>query len=113
MNITENLKKGVLEILILSLLNDEDMYGYQLTHEMERRSNGEFFTTPGSLYPMLYRLGEEGCITDHQEKSGKRRVRIYYHLEEKGREHLQNLLAEYKRVSQSIETILGTCENLK
>lgn len=101
----------MLEILTLSLLNCEDMYGYQMSKELEKRSGGDYFTTPGSLYPMLYRLIEEGYISSYEKMAGKRRMRVYYRIEEKGREHLALLLAEYRRVSKSIETILNTCKN--
>ena len=47
------------------------------------------------LYPSLYRLVEKGMISDHSEKVGKRRVRVYYHLEEQGRKYLEDLKHEY------------------
>ena len=56
MGISENLKKGTSEMLILFLLEKEDMYGYQLAQELRLRSEGYFVMPEGSLYPTLYRL---------------------------------------------------------
>lgn len=108
MNVKDAIKRSVLEILILSLLSGEDMYGYQLTKEMEQRSDGELVIPAGALYPVLYRLIDGGYITDHQEPAGKRRLRVYYHLEEKGEAYLDTLLADYKCVSNSIDIILSS-----
>ena len=51
MGIKENFKRGTLEMLILHLLKGEEMYGYQLTQEIGKRSNGTFRITEGSMYP--------------------------------------------------------------
>ena len=51
MSITENLKKGTAELLLLTLLKEADMYGYQLTQELEARSEGLFVLREGSMYP--------------------------------------------------------------
>ena len=59
------------------------------------RSGGLYRILESSLYPSLYRLVEKGMISDHSEKVGKRRVRVYYHLEEQGRKYLEDLKHEY------------------
>ena len=48
------LKKGVLEILVLHLLSEQDMYGYQLIMALDERSQGMFKLKEGTLYPILY-----------------------------------------------------------
>ena len=85
MKIQENLKRGMTELLILHLLKQEDMYGYQLTQEFEKRSDGLFILKEGTMYPSLYRLIEKGMISDHKELIGKRRTRVYYHIEDAGK----------------------------
>ena len=57
-------QRGVMALILLSLLRREDMYGYQLVQETERRSGGRLKTQEGSLYPVLYRLQEQGLISD-------------------------------------------------
>ena len=102
----DNFKRGTAEMLVLHLLMKEDLYGYQITNAFEEKSNGVYTMLEGSLYPILYRLTEEGCITDYTKLVGKRRMRRYYHLEDKGRERYQEILAEYDAIINSINRIL-------
>ena len=84
-----NYQRGVASLVILSLLKREDMYGYQLVQEMERQSGGSLSTQEGSLYPVLYKLLEQGFISDRKVLVGKRMNRIYYHLEPAGADYLK------------------------
>lgn len=106
MGISENLKKGTSEMLILFLLKKEDMYGYQLAQELREHSDGYFVMPEGSLYPTLYRLIEKGVITDRQEIVGKR-LRKYYHLEPSGAEYLDSIIQEYRSINTGIQNIMG------
>lgn len=106
MGISENLKKGTSELLILFLLSKEDMYGYQIAQELKVRSNEQFVMPEGSLYPTLYRLIEKGVISDRMEIVGKR-LRKYYHLEEAGHEYLKTIQEEYAKISEGIQHILN------
>lgn len=92
-----NLKKAVIEMLILKLLSEQDMYGYQITQEFKKRSNGHFTLLEGSMYPILYRLKTSGCITSYETKTGVRMTRVYYHLEPSGRNRLQDMIFEYQK----------------
>ena len=108
MGISENLKKGTSELLILYLLEKGDMYGYQIAHELKIRSGEKFVMPEGSLYPTLYRLIEKGVIADRVEIVGKR-LRKYYHLvEPEGKEYLKTIRAEYDKISQGIQMVLST-----
>ena len=89
MGVSDSLKKGTVELLILKLLQDRDMYGYEITQELQTRSNGYFVLQEGSLYPTLYRMLERKLISDRQELVGRRRTRVYYHLEEEGRKKIR------------------------
>ena len=62
MKINKELMKGSTSILILTLLKSEDMYGYQITQELKRRSDSTFEMKEGTLYPMLHALEKEGVI---------------------------------------------------
>ncbi|MBQ5321102.1 MAG: helix-turn-helix transcriptional regulator [Oscillospiraceae bacterium] len=86
------------------------MYGYQLSQELIKRSNGLYSLQESSMYPTLYRLLEKGLISDRQEKVGKRRVRVYYHLENAGREHLENIKKEYFSICRGVLYVLGVSE---
>lgn len=101
-----NFQKGVAAMVILALLRHEDMYGYQLVQEMDRRSGGKLSTQEGSLYPVLYRLQEQGYISDRRLLVGKRMTRIYYHLEPAGEAWLRELIAEYESVTDGVFQII-------
>lgn len=108
MEISENFKRGTIELLVLTLLNEREMYGYEIIQELEQRSDGLYVLQETSLYPSLYRLSEKGLIADRREQVGKRRFRIYYHIEEKGKEYLTCLRAEYLAFSKGVLSILNS-----
>lgn len=107
MALSEGIKRGTVELLILTLLQDEDMYGYQISQELAIRSKGLYTLQESSMYPTLYRLVEKNLISDHQEKVGKRRIRVYYHLEKAGREYLEVIKKEYCSIIRGVFYILG------
>lgn len=107
MGIRENFKRGSIEMLILYLLTQEDMYGYQLAQEINQRSEGQFDITEGSMYPTLYRLIEKNAISDYKKLSGKRRTRVYYHIEKEGAELLEKLKEDYRAINAGVEKILS------
>lgn len=100
-------RRGVMSLVILALLKREDMYGYQLVQECERSSGGALVTQEGSLYPVLYKLLDAGMISDYRVKSGKRMIRVYYHLEPAGEVRLQELIREYTETTRGIFNIIG------
>ena len=101
-----NFRRGVMSLVILALLKREDMYGYQLVQETEKSSGGKLTTQEGSLYPVLYRLLDQGYISDRRVLVGKRMTRIYYHLEPAGENHLNELIREYAEITQGVFRIV-------
>ena len=69
-NLTANLKKATIEMLLLKLLSEEDMYGYQMSSELKKRSNGSYTILEGSMYPILYRLTDQKYISFFEKKKG-------------------------------------------
>jgi PadR family transcriptional regulator PadR len=105
MGIRENLKRGTVEMLILFLLSKRDMYGYELSKELSEKSGGLYEIQEGSMYPTLYRLIEKKYISDYKELIGKRRTRVYYHVEDLGLQYLKEIVEEYDSLNQGIEKI--------
>lgn len=99
-------RRGIMSLVLLSLLRKEDMYGYQLVQETKKLSGGRIITQEGSLYPVLYKLQEKGYISDHKVLVGKRMTRVYYHLEPSGLEYLHELAAEYDAIAVGMKLIL-------
>lgn len=99
-------RRGVLSLVILGLLRKEDMYGYQLVQETEKQSGGRITTQEGSLYPVLYKLLDQGMISDKRVQVGKRMTRVYYHLELAGEQRLKELMREYEEITQGVFLIV-------
>lgn len=99
-------RRGVMSLVILGLLQQEDMYGYQLVQQTQRQSGGRIQTQEGSLYPVLYKLLDQGCISDRKVLVGKRMTRVYYHLEPAGQERLKELTREYEEMTQGVFQIV-------
>ena len=100
-------RRGIMSLVILSLLKKEDMYGYQLVQETNQLSGGRIVTQEGSLYPVLYKLLDQGLISDRKVQVGKRMTRVYYHLEPAGEDRLGKLIEEYKQLTQGVYLIIG------
>lgn len=99
-------QRGLISLLILALLDQEDMYGYQIVQEITERSGGAIVTEEGSLYPVLYKLQDQGMLSGEKVLVGKRMTRVYYHLEEPGRRRLQELSREYRAITQGVFQII-------
>ena len=78
--IITNLKRASVEIILLSLLCEEPMYGYQLAQEIKKRSNGQFSLMEASMYPVLGRLKEQGDVTMETVQKTPKSKRVYYHI---------------------------------
>lgn len=105
-NIYTGIKKATIEMILLKLLAEEDMYGYQLSQECKKRSNGSYAILEGSMYPILYRLEAAGHISCYERKAGRRLIRVYYHLEESGKSYLNEMIQEFHNTLHIVETLL-------
>ena len=99
-------QRGVMSLLILALLDGEDMYGYQIVQAISDYSSGKIVTQEGSLYPVLYKLQEQGLISDKKVLVGKRMTRVYYLLTERGRQYCDTLLEDYQSIQTGVQLIL-------
>ena len=106
----ETLKCGVsiVEMLILSIISESDCYGYQISQLIKKYSDGALSVTVGTLYPSFYKLEEAGYITGTKTLVGKRLTRVYYHIEEPGREYLKTLIDDFNSFNGIINGILKT-----
>jgi DNA-binding PadR family transcriptional regulator len=65
-------RRGNVRAAVLALLSEQPMHGYQMIQELSRRSGGAWTPSPGSIYPTLQMLEDEGLVTSHQSDDGKR-----------------------------------------
>lgn len=101
------MKKGVLDMLVLKLLEQEPMYGYQLIQEMAQESGNVFTLKEGTLYPVLYRLEEEALVESRwTESEGKQVPRKYYRITDKGRDALTEIYTLWQQISEGINHIM-------
>lgn len=102
----QQLRKGSTPLLILSVLADDKMYGYQIMRELEKRSEGYFTMTAALLYPALHQLEIDGLLkSDWQEGEGRRK-RKYYSITPKGRKALTARQAEWKTFIENLQRTL-------
>jgi len=101
------MKKGSVELLILSLLDAESRHGYELGKLIESRSGGRLQFQISSLYPVLCRMEDRGWIKGRWvEKKGQRR-RKYYRITSLGRETLSVKQATWLEFAESVNQVLG------
>ena len=102
------MKKGVLDMLILKLLQEKPKYGYQLISELKEKSNSVFVLKEGTLYPILYRLEDEQLAESNwSAAAGKQLPRKYYSITEKGKALLPELSQTWTRISAGIQQIMN------
>ena len=94
-----------MEMLVLLVLKKQDCYGYEIANYMKEQTDGIIDMNLGTLYPVLYRLVNDGCITGMDKIEG-RRMRVYYHLEPKGEEVLNNLTTKYQAWVSAISKLM-------
>lgn len=105
------LLSGSTGMLILKLLGEQDMYGYQMIDTLRSRSDHTFDLKAGTLYPLLHTLEEKGLVSSYLEGGDSTRPRKYYHLTGSGRKQLAEKEAEWRQYVGAVNKVLegGTC----
>ncbi|MCB8815394.1 PadR family transcriptional regulator [Desulfosporosinus shakirovi] len=107
MSVDKSLLTGSTTMLILKLLESEDMYGYQMIEELNRKSNNVFELKAGTLYPLLHSLEQKELLTSYEETVEKARVRKYYSITPKGRKRLEEKREEWQEYTAAVNQVLG------
>lgn len=101
------MKKGVLDMLVLQLLTEEKKYGYQLILELREKSGDIFSLKEGTLYPILYRLEDEGLVESRwSEAENKQIPRKYYLITDKGRQALAGMYQSWRQIAEGIGRLM-------
>ena len=106
-SIYENVRLGIVELLILHMLSERDMYGYEIKDELDVRTCGAFQVKEGSLYGPLYRMQARELITSHKETVVNKRFRMYYSITDFGKEYLEYGKEQMKIVFDGVESLLN------
>lgn len=92
------LKRGLLEIIVLKLLSQGRAYGYQLLQRLDQENGGLFRIKEGTLYPILYRLEDDGLIvSEWSVPEDKSVAKKYYRCTPEGNIALKELLGLWRR----------------
>ena len=110
-DIEENVRNGIVELLILQLLSEQDMYGYEIRKMLAQRTNHAFEIKEASLYGPLYRMSSRGLISSRKELVGEKRFRVYYHIEEIGQQYLAYGIEQIHYVFSGVMNLLGGNSN--
>ena len=99
-------KKGVLELVVLQSISQQDKYGYQLTNEVGRVID----VNEGTIYPLLKRLVNDGYCSTYLERSAEGPARKYYHITAAGKTYLKVITQQWLEFSQKVNNFIKESE---
>ena len=103
----DSAKKGSADLLILALVDEQALHGYEIARRIDQRSDGTLQFTLASLYATLYRLEERGWIRGRWvERAGQRRRR-YYRITDNGRSVLAAQREDWARFIAALTQVAG------
>ena len=98
--------QGTLELMILAILAREPLHGYGITQRLTTLSRDSFQVNPGSLFPMLYRLEQDGKLAGEWRPTENNRTAKYYRLTASGRRQLERHRERYERTTLAVASVL-------
>jgi PadR family transcriptional regulator, regulatory protein PadR len=101
-----NLLQGTLDMMILKSLALDQMHGLGISRRIEQITKGTFQVKPGSLFPALHRMEEEGWLVSSWGESENNRRAKYYRLTKAGRRQLESETERWGRISLAIARAL-------
>lgn len=99
----KEIMKGSIDILLLSLVNRRDMYGYEMVKTLKDISNELYNMSEGTLYPALKRLENKEWLASYWESSESGGRRKYYRITEDGKQVLNKKLKEWNQINNLIK----------
>jgi DNA-binding PadR family transcriptional regulator len=106
MAVDKSLLTGSMTMLVLKLLSEKDMYGYEMIDTLRKKSQNVFELKAGTLYPLLHGLEEKGMLKVYeQEYLGK--TRKYYSITKEGKKLLKSKTEEWNEYSGAIANVLA------
>lgn len=106
MELEKSLVSGSMTLLVLKLLEDGDLYGYQMIAELRRRSDDTFRLRAGTLYPLLHGLEEKGLVSAYERTADSGKARRYYHLTRQGRDALREKEDAWNTYARAVGRVL-------
>ena len=105
MNIKKELTKGSSAMLVLSVLEKEELYGYMIIKRIAEKSDNTFMFKEGTLYPILHNFEASGYVESYiAEVEGRKRK--YYKITKKGLKELQGVKEEWNAYTQAVRKVI-------
>lgn len=106
MAVDKSLISGSTMMLLMKLLEEKDMYGYEMIESLRKRSENVFELKAGTLYPLLHGMEAKGYVESYErEAAGKKRK--YYSLTKAGKKQLRGKEEEWKEYTKAVSSVLG------
>ena len=102
-NWSRQLRKGVLEFLVLLRVREREYYGYELVHAVAETAGGE--VAEGTLYPLLSRLSKQSLISSRWDQVASGRRRRYYRITSEGEAVLREMTDRWIRLDRAIRRL--------
>ncbi len=106
MKLKKDVSKGSVTLMVLSVLERDDLYGYQMINYLEGLSSGVFRFNEGTLYPILHTLEKDGMVTSYWKVVEDSRERKYYHITDKGIKLLNESKKEWEEYTGAVNAVL-------
>ncbi|PRD41786.1 PadR family transcriptional regulator [Phyllobacterium phragmitis] len=101
-----NFMNGVPELLVLKLLAEREMYGYEVVQAVRRRTGETITLGEGVIYPVLHGLEREGALNSRRQTVNGR-SRIYYSITAAGMRRLSDLTGSWTRLTMAIQDVVA------
>ena len=105
---SSQLLRGVLDLCLLAVVDEEPAYGYEMTKRL--RARGLSIVGEGSIYPLLARLEREGLVETYRETGNGGPPRKYYRASRTGRRALAAGLSEWRAARDAVDAVLGSVD---
>lgn len=106
MSFKTDLVGSTTEMLVLSLLSEREMYGYEIIQIVNERTEGAFDWKEGTLYPILHRLEGGGYLMTEWQTGDTGKKRKYYRLTKKGLAYANDKTGEWNKFSHAVNSVL-------
>ena len=104
------LLKGSTDSLLLALLSERPMYGYEILREVESRSDGYFNMKEGTLYPALHRMERDGLVEGLWRTAPSGHSRRYYAISQQGMLRLEQRRTEWRSFSHAVDLVIASAK---
>jgi len=102
---------GITELLVLFFLSKRDGYIYEIAQAVSTYSEGKIVLGQNTIYAVAYKLEREGKISEYTKLIGRKRTRVYYHLEEKGKSYMEEQFNVFHDVYNGANLLFSNLSN--